>query len=131
MIRHGTPPYLECSSRGDYRFSAFRARIKGRGWRSIESIYQSSKIFPKDTPGVNPETGHMWSWMDAKGKASVNQAELNDLYEILWREYLTENPSFLEVIKSATGLSDVFGQPGRCCQATSLWKIRNEHLIGM
>ena len=42
MIKHGNPPYLECSSRGDKRFSAFYARIKGK---TIEEIYQSAKIF--------------------------------------------------------------------------------------
>ena len=33
MIKHGEPPYLECSSAGDKRFSAFWAKL---GDKSIE-----------------------------------------------------------------------------------------------
>lgn len=43
MIRHGKAPFLECSSRGDKRFSAFYAFLQTGD--TIESIYQSSKMF--------------------------------------------------------------------------------------
>jgi hypothetical protein len=42
MIQHGAAPFLECSSRGDRRFSAFAARIKRRANKSIEEIYQGA-----------------------------------------------------------------------------------------
>lgn len=45
MIRVGNAPYLECSSRGDKRFSAFYARIKSLGYKSIEELYQAKKVF--------------------------------------------------------------------------------------
>ena len=129
MVKHGNPPYLECSTRGDPRLSAFRARIVGRGFRTIEEIYQSSKTFHTSVEGVDPVTGRMKEWRHAKGHRATNQEEVSVLYETLWREYIAENPHLIEVLTSASGLSDVFGQEGHCCQATVLWKIRNEHLF--
>ena len=38
MIKCGIPPYLECSSRGNKAFSAFYARLKAYGNKSIEEI---------------------------------------------------------------------------------------------
>jgi hypothetical protein len=117
MIRHGEAPFLECSSRGDKRFSAFYARIKGRGGETIETIYQASKVFEDGTCGL--------SWREAKGRKAINQRFCGRLYSQLWDEYIAENPELLAVLKAATGLSDLFGQEGHCCQATELWRIRN------
>lgn len=116
MIRHGEPPYLECSSKGDHRFSAFSARIKARGNRTIEEIYQGSKIFSDGSTGLG--------WREAKGKTAVNIEEVRQLYAQLWDEYLGENPHLVQVLKEASGLSDIFGSPGHACQATELWRIR-------
>lgn len=117
MIRHGEPPYLECSSKGDLRFSAFHARIKARNNRSIEDIYQAAKIFHDGVTGM--------SWRYAKGKKAVNQEQCSKLYSQLWDEYIAENPELLNVLKSVQGVSDIWGVPGHCCQATELWRIRN------
>jgi len=118
MIRRGQPPYLECSSRGAKEFSAFYARIRARGNRSIEQIYQAAKIFD------NAETG--LTWRQAKGRKPVNVAECRMLYSELWDEYIAENPHLLVKLKSASGLSDMFGQEGHACQAVELWRIRNK-----
>lgn len=120
MIRHGEPPYLECSSKGDKRFSAFYARVKSEGNKSIEELYQAAKVFVIDGK-------HVWglSWKEAKGKQAINQIGCNEYYSELWDEYIYENPELLDVLKAASGLSDIFGQPGHCCQATELWRIRN------
>lgn len=118
MIRHGDAPYLECSSQGDQRFSAFYARIQARDNRTIEEIYQSSKIFDDGRTGLN--------WREAKGRQAINQQDCAALYSTLWDEYLKEQPSLLPVLTAASGLSDKFGQPGRCCQATELWRIRGQ-----
>ena len=73
MIRHGSPPYLECSSKGDKRFSAFSARIRARGNRSIEEVYQAAKVFSDGTTGLNnsrgadPRSGRWW-WESAAPK---------------------------------------------------------------
>lgn len=116
MIQHGTAPFLECSSKGDHRLSAFSARIRGRGNRSIEEIFQGAKVFADGSTGLY--------WRDAKGKKAVNADEVRALYAVLWDEYVAENPELIDVIKQASGLQDLFGQPGHCCQATELWRIR-------
>ena len=117
MIKHGQAPYLECSSRGDKRFSAFYARIDGR---SIENHYQAAKRFEDGSTGL--------TWRQAKGRKAVNQAECAELYRLLWVAYIEANPHLLPIIQQASGLSDMFGQPGHCCQATELWLIRNQSL---
>jgi hypothetical protein len=117
MIKHGSAPYLECSSRGDKRFSAFYARIRKRGNRSIEDLYQAAKVFEDGSSGLN--------WKQAKGKRAVNAAECHQLYSQLWDDYIEENPHLLPILKAASGLQDMFGQRGHCCQATELWRIRN------
>lgn len=64
MIIHGKAPFLECSSKGDKRFSAVYAVVKGRGRRTIEAIYQASKVFADNTTGL--------SIKEAKGRKPVN-----------------------------------------------------------
>lgn len=115
MIRHGEAPYLECSSKGDKRFGAFYATVGGE---SIESLYQGYKVFEDGSTDL--------TWREAKGKKAVNQKEAAQLYSKLWDQYIHNNPELLGVLKGASGLSDVFGQEGHCCQATELWRIRNE-----
>lgn len=118
MIRVGEAPYLECSSRGDRRFSAFYAKVRRYGGMSIEEVYQYAKVFEDGSTGLTPR--------EAKGLKAVNQEFCNALYSILWDRYIEENPHLLPILKAATGLSDVFGQEGHCCQAIELWRIRNE-----
>lgn len=120
MIRHGSAPFLECSSKGDHRFSAFYARILGRKSWTIEEIYQAAKVFEDGSTGL--------TWREAKGRAAVNQTECTALYAQLWDEYIDENPHLLDVLKEWSGVSDIFGQEGHCCQATELWRIRNASL---
>ncbi|MAG24969.1 hypothetical protein CMI47_05255 [Candidatus Pacearchaeota archaeon] len=115
-VRHGNAPFRECSSRGDKRFSAFCARIQARGGKSIEEIYQAAKRFADGSTGL--------TWRQAKGRKAVNQQECAELYGRLWREYIAENPRLLAVLIASSGVSDIFGQPGHCCQATELWNIR-------
>lgn len=116
MIRVGLAPFLECSTRGDRRFSAFCARIKKRGDKSIEEIYQRAKIFSDGTTGLN--------WKKAKGRKPVNIREVSKLYSQLWDEYIEENPELMDVISNASGFSDMFGQPGHQCQAIEIWRIK-------
>lgn len=120
MVKHGVAPYLECSSAGDKRFSAFWARIDGV---SIEDAYQAAKVFADGSTGLH--------WRQAKGKAAVNMKEVSELYESLWRTYMERNPEFYPILEAATGLSDRYGQPGHNCQATVLWKLRNEYIAGI
>lgn len=120
MNRHGTAPFLECSSKGEKRFSAFYARIRARGGVSIEDLYQAFKIFPDGRTGL--------TWREAKGRVAINQDDASRFYSQLWDEYVAENPGALKILRAASGLSDIFGQEGHCCQATELWRIRNKGL---
>jgi len=115
VIRIGKPPYLECSSRGDKRFSAFYAKVNGK---SIEDQYQAAKIFEDGSRGL--------TWKEAKGRKPINHDEISKLYKELWKQYLLNNLTLLRGIKQASGLSDMFGQEGHNCQALTLWELRNE-----
>lgn len=117
MDLYGKAPFLECSSRGDKRFSAFYAKVNGR---SIEDQYQAAKIFEDGRTGLY--------WKDAKGRRAVNAAECAILYEKLWRQYILEHPELLNVLKRASGLSDMFAKKGSVNQAHILWKIRCEQM---
>jgi len=120
MIRHGEHPFLECSSKGDKRFSAFYARplVEGSNEHTIEELYQGSKVFEDGSTNL--------SWREAKGKQAINMDYCHTYYSHLWDLYIEQNPYLLEVLKESSGLSDIFGQKGSCCQATELWRIRNE-----
>lgn len=120
-VYHGKPPFLECSSAGDKRFSAFFARLKRYDGKTIEEIYQASKKFRNSDGSVT--TGH--SVKEAKGLKPINPLETREVYTRLWDEYMQENIALLPVLIAATGLSDRFGQRGSVCQATELWRIRN------
>lgn len=118
MIRHGVAPFLECSSKGDKRFSAFYAKVNGR---SIEEWYQAAKVFEDGSTGLD--------WRAAKGKKAVNHEYLAKFYSDLWNQYIAEHPELLKVLRTASGLSDIFGQVGHVCQATELWRIRNDATV--
>jgi hypothetical protein len=125
VLKFGTEPYLECSSKGDRRFSAFNAVIVPDentsilyfDW-SIEGIYQSSKVFEDGSTGL--------SWREAKGKKPINAEECRRIYSKLWDLYFKQNPELLEVIKQYNGFSDIFGQEGHACQAEEIYRIRNK-----
>jgi hypothetical protein len=121
MIRHGDPPYLECSTRGDPRFSAYCAKVKMYGNRTIEEIYQGSKVFANGQKNLPIKL--------AKGRPAINATACAKLYRELWETYiLREHPELIEVLRAASGLSDLFGQEGHVCQATELWRIRSNYI---
>jgi hypothetical protein len=120
MIRHGEPPFLECSSRGERRLSAFYARVNGS---SIEAAYQGAKVLR-----IMGARRAGWPINVAKGKYPENAAEVRKLYSELWDKYINEHPDLLKMICEASGLSDMFGHPGTVCQATELWRIRTNAL---
>jgi hypothetical protein len=118
MLRYGQHPWLECSTHGEKRLSAFFARPRSLEGRSIEEAYQAAKIFADGTTNLG--------WKEAKGKKAVNQAEVNAFYEKWWREYMDENPELKVIVRNARGIQDKFGQRGHTCQASVLWKLRGE-----
>ena len=118
VIWHGEPPFLECSSLGDRRFSAFYARVNGR---SIEEQYQAAKQFEDGSTGLG--------WREAKGRRPQNDAEVRQLYSALWDQYIRENEHLVDVLLVQTGLADSYGRAGSVCQATELWRIRNDYSL--
>lgn len=118
MIKWGEAPYLECSSKGDKRFSAFYARLPLFQNKSIEELYQARKVFPDGSTNL--------SWKEAKGKKAVNAKECAEYYSKLWDHYIMTNPELIPVLLAASGVSDIFGQEGHCCQATELWRIKKD-----
>lgn len=118
MLRFGEEPYLECSSRGDKRFSAFYARLRCEGNKSIEELYQASKVL--EDGSVNND------WRKAKGKKATNPEECKAYYSVLWNTYFVENPQLKEVIKQYNGFTDIFGQQDHACQAEEIYRIRNK-----
>ena len=100
---------LECSSKGDKRFSAFYARVKVYGkLDSIENHYQLSKRFGT----VVPRT-----WKDAKGKqpthfcvGNVNfeVEHLTAFYKLLWYKYLRANPPLIDYANQFDDFNDIF-----------------------
>jgi hypothetical protein len=118
MIWHGQPPFLECSSLGDKRFSAFYARVNGR---SIEEQYQGAKQFEDGSTGLN--------WRQAKGRRCINEEQVRQLYSDLWNQYIAENIHLVDILLQQTGLADSYGRPNSVCQATELWRIRNDYSL--
>ena len=119
MVRHGEAPFLECSSRGDKRFSAFFARVRGK---SIEQWYQEAKVLESGCENL--------TWRERQGVRAENPDECKALYSALWDEYITLHQELVPILTAASGLSDMFGKKGHACQATELWRIRNEYMAG-
>lgn len=117
MFKIGQAPYLECSSKGDKRFSAFYAKVDGI---SIETLYQRYKKFEDGTTGLD--------WRAAKGRIPINIEECRVYYSELWDRYISDKPELQQILIESSGLSDIFGQPGHVCQAAELWRIREELL---
>lgn len=115
MLRFGSEPFLECSSKGERRLSAFSARIARRGGKTIEELYQGFKLFDGFIGGLSPK--------EAKGKVAINQADCRMFYSLLWDEFFKENPDLIDMVKSYNGFSDIFGQAGHACQAEEIYRI--------
>lgn len=115
MLRIGKAPFLECSSKGDRRFSALFARLRSYGNETIENIYQREKIFSDGRTNL--------TFKEAKGQVAVNQEYLEIFYFNLWEIYFHENPELIDYLLQYEGFSDIFGQPGRNCQAVVIFNI--------
>ncbi len=121
MNKFGTPPYLEGSSRGDSRFSAFYAQIKSRDNQDINRIYQAAKVFKDGKPST---PGRL-----REGITHINKKEILNIYRGLWMLYFQENPELIEVLTNATGISDIYPVDGGVCQSEVLWSIREQYLL--
>jgi len=101
---------LECSSRGDTRFSPFFAIVEVFSkWDCIENHYQLSKRFKDENP---PKT-----WRDCKGKNPLyiiinnkkyDKKFLKDFYKLMWVQYLDNNPKLVDYLLQYDDYSDMF-----------------------
>ncbi len=108
----------EVSSKGDKRFSAFYARLKGVNNRTIEDIYQT------DIKGYK-------TMQEGKGKpaiSGIDRKEQWSQYLDLWVQFANENPKLMqELANKANGkvLTDMFANTD-INQARALSEILNK-----
>lgn len=118
---------LECSSKGDKRFSALYAKVYVDGvFDSIENHYQKSKVF-KNQEG---KLIQYKNWKEAKGKCPVafNISGYylplrfgKMFYSLLWYKYLKSNPSLENVLEQFDTYKDMFrSKNAHVCQADIL-----------
>lgn len=107
---------LECSSRGDKRFSAFYAQITiGKRTQSIERWYQNAK---RDKFDNVPGKGRPVSYMINPFSGNKLPAKcLSDFYSSLWVRYFVQNHSLLEYAKTFDTFTDMFRGKCKNCQA--------------
>jgi hypothetical protein len=92
-------PSFEVSTKAEpagRAYSAFNARIKGRGNKSIEDLYQIDvKGGEKISPGRYTKKGSAYD-------GPLSHDELYGEYKNLWREFFAENPDKLTEIAELT-----------------------------
>lgn len=123
---------LECSSKGDKRFSAFYAKVKVFGvMDTIESHYQLSKRFAN----VDGSIFAPKNIKEAKGKQPVffklsgrsfEVKHLTAYYNLLWVKYLDSNPQLVEYARKFDDFSDMFKGKAVNCQADVIRKYIKE-----
>lgn len=119
---------LECSSKGDIRFSALGAKIMVNGkLDTIENHYQLSKRFL----GENGEVIIPNTWREAKGKKieyfevgrkSFEPKYFSAFYNLMWVKYLDKNPELVQFAKGFDDFSDMFKGKSINCQADTIRK---------
>lgn len=107
---------LECSSKGDKRFSAFFAWVKLYGVNAnIETHYQNCKKFHDKTivkaKGLQPD------YIVVHGK-KFDAKYLTPFYKLLWVKYLDHHPELVEYASEFDDFHDIFkGKNTINCQA--------------
>ena len=108
---------LECSSRGDRRFSALYAKVTIRGKeRSIEEFYQDAK---RTSNGKKAGKGKPFDYIVCPFTGDKLPAgEASNLYKGLWITYFTKNPDLVEFAKGFDEFHDIFRSESTVnCQA--------------
>ena len=105
---------LECSSKGDKRFSAFYAYIKLYGVSdSIEHHYQNCKKFniqPLKVKGTKPDYIEI-------NNIKYDSKYLTPFYKLLWVKYLDEHKHLVEYSNEFDDFNDMFKGKSINCQA--------------
>ena len=110
-----TKKMLECSSRGDKRFSAMYAKVAVFDVvDTIENHYQKCK---RDAGGNPVKKGKPVSYMMLSYRRFPAEM-LTDWYRLLWIKYLDKNPALVDYAKKFDGFTDMFrGKNTINCQA--------------
>lgn len=116
---------LECSSRGDKRFSAMYARVEYMGKvDTIENHYQNCKRFIVDGEYVQVE--------NPKGKPVDGAMVFDELYDTnmltlfykwLWVKYMGAHPELVEYARGFDDYNDMFKGKAINCQADVIREI--------
>ena len=106
---------LECSSRGDKRFSAMYAKVEAFGVSdTIENHYQKSK---RNAAGGSVRKGQPVDHMVLNG-SKFSASMLTDWYRLLWIKYLDGNSALVEYARQFDEFTDMFrGKNTVNCQA--------------
>lgn len=110
---------LECSTKGDIRFSAFGATVTIFNMTDkIENLYQLCKRFGSDVAPTD--------WKDCKGKQpthliinglKLDVKYLTPWYKLLWLTYLDANPELVAFASQFDDYNDIFKGKSVNCQA--------------
>lgn len=114
---------LECSSKGDKRFSAFYAKVSVFGKvDSIEHHYQRCKKF--NYPVSNPK-GKKPTHIEING-VKYDIKYLTPFYKLLWIKYLDQHPELVKYARTFDEYNDMFKGKSVNCQADVIREyIRN------
>lgn len=98
---------LECSSRGDRRFSALYATVTIKGKeQSIEQWYQNAK---RTADGKRAGKGKPFDYIiDPFTGDKLPAKDASDLYRGLWITYLSKNPDLVEYASQFDEFHDMF-----------------------
>lgn len=109
---------LECSSKGDKRFSALYAKVNVFGFEdTIEGHYQNSK---RNKEGYIVKKGmHVDTMVIVKRNHTIKlEAKyLTAYYKLLWCCYLDNNPDLVEYASKFDDYNDMFKGKAINCQA--------------
>jgi len=100
------PNVLECSSKGDRRFSSFYAYVNFFGRvGTIEHFYQSCKRF--HDPSIKNPKGQDPDWIEILG-VKMDKKYLTPYFKLLWVEYLDKHPDLVEYANRFEDFHDIF-----------------------
>lgn len=115
---------LECSSKGDIRFSALGAKVTMHGMnQTIENWYQLSKNFNGKRPKSTNQAKHIQhlGYNPTSFFIFDNEYDIKYLtawYELLWVKYLDKNKELIEYARQFDDFHDVYRNKNTInCQA--------------
>lgn len=110
---------LECSSKGDKRYSAFYARVSVFGVTdTIENHYQMSKRIGDFVPATVKDIKGKRPTHFVVGKYTFDIKYLTAWYNLLWTKYLDCNPDLVAYANQFDDFNDMFkGRRTVNCQA--------------